>query len=72
MLPNVNRGCTAAGVGGSSGNGQDGSEGKDGNILSISKDGTICFWKSNLTLHKTINVSNIMFSKHNILSLKIR
>jgi len=30
----------------------------DGRILSVCKDGTLCFWKNNLTLQRVVTVSD--------------
>ncbi len=42
------------GGGGSYKNGEDP---KEGNIVTVSKDGLVSFWKSNLTLNRTVQVS---------------
>ncbi len=57
-LTNVTRG------GNSNRNGDDcdSNPGKEGNIVTVSKDGLICFWKRNLTLNRTIQVNTMTVS----------
>ena len=55
VLTNVVRGGKSDG-GGGGGEECEGNIGKEGNIVTVSKDGLICFWKSNLTLNRTIQV----------------
>ena len=57
-LTNVARGgnsCRSADEG-------DANLGREGNIVTVSKDGLICFWKSNLTLNRTIQVSMLVLT----------
>jgi len=34
--------------------------GGEGKVVSVCKDGTLCFWKSNLTLQRMVTVSAII------------
>ena len=44
-------------VRGGGGSYKNGDDPKEGNIVTVSKDGLISFWKSNLTLNRTVQVS---------------
>ena len=52
FLPSVSRRSLECGGGGGGGG-----EGGEGRVVSVCKDGVLCFWKNNLTLQRTVNVS---------------
>ena len=56
FLPNLNRRSHDCSGKSHEAGGQDWRD-VDGRILSVCKDGTLCFWKSNLTLQKVVTVS---------------
>ena len=35
-------------------------EGGEGRVVSVCKDGVLCFWKNNLSLQRVVNVSAII------------
>ena len=69
FLPNISRG---GGGGGGRDNGADAGlavggleRERDGVIVTVNRDGLLCFWKSNMVLQRTINVSvAIIFCVH--------
>ena len=66
MLPSISRNFETK---------TEGSGDNDGSIISISKDGIVCFWKKNvknLKLYRTVNVSrNILYMFINYLSIHL-
>ena len=58
FLPSVSRRSLECGGGGGGGERVEGGEGR---VVSVCKDGVLCFWKNNLTLQRTVNVSKKLY-----------